>query len=283
MSKSDATFDKGTLYLVATPIGNLGDISRRACEILDQVEVIACEDTRRTGKLLELLGLSTPRLVLANEHREALVGATVVELLEQGQDVALVSDAGTPAISDPGEQLVGYVIAHGHRVSAVPGPSAVLTALTLSGLSTHRWVMEGFLPRKGQERDARLRSLASDDRTTVIFESPKRLKKTLVDLAAVCGADRQAAVLRELTKLYEETVRGTLAELSQRFDADVKGEIVIVVSSAPLEDVSDDAIVSALEVELTNGASKSSAVSEVAKNLKAARNRVYSLAHEIRK
>jgi 16S rRNA (cytidine1402-2'-O)-methyltransferase len=283
MSEFDATFDKGTLYLVATPIGNLGDISRRACEILEQVEAIACEDTRRTGKLLELLGLSTPRLVLANEHREALVGATVVELLEQGQDVALVSDAGTPAISDPGEQLVSYVIAHGHRVSAVPGPSAVLTALTLSGLSTNRWVMEGFLPRKGKERDARLRSLASDDRTTVIFESPKRLKKTLVDLAAVCGADRQAAVLRELTKLYEETVRGTLAELSQRFDADVKGEIVIVVSSAPLENVSDDAIVSALEAELMNGASKSSAVSQVANNLKAARNRVYSLAHEIRK
>tara|TARA_B100001996_G_scaffold304803_1_gene245770 strand:- start:1967 stop:2398 length:432 start_codon:yes stop_codon:yes gene_type:complete len=143
--------------------------------------------------------------------------------------------------------------------------------------------MEGFLPRKGQERDARLESVASDERTTVIFESPKRLRKTLTDLSAVCGADRQAAVLRELTKLFEETVRGTLAELSERFDADVKGEIVIVVSPAPVQDVSDEAIVSALEAELIKGATKSSAVSQVAANLKAARNRVYSLAHEIRK
>ena len=283
MTKSDENFNKGTLYLVATPIGNLGDISQRACEILEQVEVIACEDTRRTGKLLELLGLSTHRLMLANEHTEALAGTTIVDLLDRGQDVALVSDAGTPAISDPGEHLVSYVIAHDHRVSAVPGPSAVLTALTLSGLPTHRWVMEGFLPRKGHERDARLESVASDERTTVIFESPKRLRKTLTDLAAVCGADRQAAVLRELTKLFEETARGTLAELSERFDADVKGEIVVVVSPAPVQYVSDEAILSALEAELITGATKSSAVSQVAANLKAARNRVYSLAHEIRK
>tara|TARA_E500000081_G_scaffold21797_1_gene25367 strand:- start:3199 stop:3630 length:432 start_codon:yes stop_codon:yes gene_type:complete len=143
--------------------------------------------------------------------------------------------------------------------------------------------MEGFLPRKGQERDMRLESVASDDRTTVIFESPKRLKKTLIDLVAACGVDRQAAVLRELTKLFEETVRGSLGELLEKFDSDAKGEIVIVVSPAPKEDVSDEAIASALEAELMKGVTKSSAVSQVAANLNAARNRVYSLAHEIRK
>lgn len=283
MTKSDENLKKGTLYLVATPIGNLGDISQRACEVLEQVQVIACEDTRRTGKLLELLGLSAQRLMLTNEHTEASVGGAIVELLDQGQDVALVSDAGTPGISDPGEHLVSFVIAHDHRVSAVPGPSAVLTALTLSGLPTYRWAMEGFLPRKGQERDVRLESVASDDRTTVIFESPKRLKKTLIDLVAACGVDRQAAVLRELTKLFEETVRGSLGELLEKFDSDAKGEIVIVVSPAPKEDVSDEAIASALEAELMKGTTKSSAVSQVAANLNAARNRVYSLAHEIRK
>ncbi|HAF68288.1 MAG TPA: 16S rRNA (cytidine(1402)-2'-O)-methyltransferase [Acidimicrobiaceae bacterium] len=283
MTKSDGNLNNGTLYLVATPIGNLGDISQRACEVLKQVEVIACEDTRRTGKLLELLGLPTQRLMLANEHTEVSVGASIVELLNQGQDVALVSDAGTPAISDPGERLVSYVIAHGHRVSAVPGPSAVLTALTLSGLSTQRWAMEGFLPRKGQEREARLEAVASDDRTTIIFESPKRLKKTLTDLAAACGADRQAAVLRELTKLFEEIVRGSFSELSEKFDDGAKGEIVIVVSAAPKKEVSDEAIASALEAELMQGATKSAAVSQVAANLKAPRNRVYALAHEIQK
>ncbi|HJM00226.1 MAG TPA: 16S rRNA (cytidine(1402)-2'-O)-methyltransferase [Acidimicrobiales bacterium] len=281
MNESHEKLTKGTLYLVATPIGNLGDISRRACEVLESVEVIACEDTRRTGKLLELLGLRAQRLMVANEHTEASAGATIVALLEQGQSVALVSDAGTPAISDPGQRLVRYVVEHEHRVSAVPGPSAVTTALTLSGLSTDRWAMEGFLPRKGLERDRRLAAVASDDRTTVIFESPKRLKKTLADLATACGSDRQAAVMRELTKLFEESVHGSLAELSTRFSEDVKGEVVIVVGAAPQQEISDETIIKALEAELTNGATKSGAVSQVTSNLGVARNRVYSLALEI--
>ena len=250
--------------------------------MLESVEVIACEDTRRTGKLLELLGLRAQRLMVANEHTESSAGATVVALLKQGQSVALVSDAGTPAISDPGQRLVRYVVEREHRVSVVPGPSAVTTALTLSGLSTDRWAMEGFLPRKGLERDRRLAAVASDDRTTVIFESPKRLRRTLTDLATACGSDRQAAVMRELTKLFEESIRGSLAELSTRFSDDVKGEVVIVVGAASPQEVSDEAIVEALEAELTNGLTKSGAVSQVTSNLGVAKNRVYSLAHEIR-
>ena len=282
MIESDENFAKGTLYLVATPIGNLGDISRRACDVLESVEVIACEDTRRTGKLLELLGLRAQGLMVANEHTESSVGVTIVALLEQGQSVALVSDAGTPAISDPGQRLVRYVVEHGHQVSVVPGPNAVTTALTLSGLSTDRWAMEGFLPRKGLERDRRLAVIASDDRTTVIFESPKRLKRTLTDLAPACGSDREAAVMRELTKMFEESTRGSLAELSTRFSDDVKGEVVIVVGAGSPQEISDEVIVEALEAELINGATKSGAVSQVTSKLGVARNRVYSLAHEIR-
>ncbi|MEC7829226.1 MAG: 16S rRNA (cytidine(1402)-2'-O)-methyltransferase [Actinomycetota bacterium] len=281
MDESREKLTKGTLYLVATPIGNLGDISRRACEVLESVDMIACEDTRRTGKLLELLGLRAQRLMVVNEHTEASAGATIVALLEQGQTVALVSDAGTPAVSDPGQRLVSYVVEHEHRVSAVPGPSAVTTALTLSGLSTDRWAMEGFLPRKGLERDRRLAAVASDDRTTVIFESPKRLKRTLADLASACGSDRRAAVMRELTKLYEESVHGSLGDLFTKFSDDVKGEVVIVVGAAPQLEIGDEVIVEALEAELTNGVTKSRAVSQVTSNLGVARNRVYSLVHEI--
>ena len=250
--------------------------------MLESVEVIACEDTRRTGKLLELLGLHAQRLMVANEHTESSVGATIVSLLDQGQNVALVSDAGTPAISDPGQRLVRYLVEHGHQVSVVPGPNAATTALTLSGLSTDRWAMEGFLPRKGLERDRRLAAIASDDRTTVIFESPKRLKRTLTDLATACGSDREAAVMRELTKMFEESTRGSLAELSRRFSDEVKAEFVSVAGAASPQELSVESIVEALEAELLNGATKIGAVSQVTSKLGVARNRVYSLAHEIR-
>tara|TARA_Y100001970_G_scaffold163414_1_gene199731 strand:- start:5130 stop:5981 length:852 start_codon:yes stop_codon:yes gene_type:complete len=270
---------QGTLYLVATPIGNLGDITQRACEILEEVQVVACEDTRQTGKLLKLLGLQAKRLLIANEHNEASIGPTVVELLSQGNDIALVSDAGTPAISDPGERLVKHVTDNGHRVSVVPGASAAIAALTLSGLPTKRWAMEGFLPRKGQERTLHLESIGSADRTSVLFESPKRLHKTLLDLIEVCGPDRPAAVLRELTKLHEECARGTLEELTQRFSGEAKGEIVIVIGAAKLPEVTDQTILDALEVERANGTKLSSAVIQVSTSLGIQRNRVYALAH----
>jgi len=272
---------QGTLYLVATPIGNLGDISQRAREILEKAEAVACEDTRRTGKLLELLGLRARRLLVANEHTEVLVGPTVVELLGQGQDVALVSDAGTPAISDPGERLVKYVLAQGYKVSVVPGPTAAVAALVLSGLPSNRWVMEGFLPRKGKEREARLGSVAVEPRTTVLFESPRRLKATLDDLVNFCGGDRPAAVMRELTKLYEESARGTLAELAARFSGDVKGEIAIVVGGAPQIEIDDEVVLEALQMELESGVSRRAAIDHISATLGVARNRVYALALEV--
>ena len=272
---------QGTLYLVATPIGNLGDISQRAREILEQAEAVACEDTRRTGKLLELLGLRARRLLVANQHTEVLVGPTVVELLGQGQDVALVSDAGTPAISDPGERLVKYVLAQGYKVSVVPGPTAAVAALVLSGLPSNRWVMEGFLPRKGKEREARLASVAVEARTTVLFESARRLKATLDDLVNFCGGDRPAAVMRELTKLYEESARGTLAELAARFSGDVKGEIAIVGGGAPQIEIDDEVVLEALQMELESGVSRRAAIDHISATLGVARNRVYALALEV--
>ena len=270
---------QGTLYLVATPIGNLGDITQRACEILEEVEVLACEDTRETGKLLKLLGLRAKRLLVANEHTEASIGPAIVELLSKGNDVALVSDAGTPAISDPGERLVKHVTDNGHRVSVVPGASAAIAALTLSGLSTKRWAMEGFLPRKGQQRTHQLKSIGSADRTSVLFESPKRLHKTLIDLVETCGPNRSAAVLRELTKMHEECARGTLEELTQKFSREVKGEIVIVIGAAEPREVNDQAIVDALQLEQAKGTKLSSAVTQVSTALGVQRNRVYELAH----
>ena len=276
MNEFSETTDQGTLYLVATPIGNLGDISQRARETLGKVAAVACEDTRRTGRLLEHLGVRAGRLLVANDHTEASVGSTVVEILGKGQDVALVSDAGTPAISDPGERLVQHVLASGCRVSAIPGPSAVVTALVLSGLPTSRWVMEGFLPRKGRERKIRLASIAAEERTTVLFESPRRLNATLHDLVDLCGADRPAAVMRELTKLYEESTRGTLAELVTCFADDVKGEIVIVVGGASYVEVDDDVIVQTLRKELELGQTRRDAIDRTSKMLGVARNRVYA-------
>ena len=278
MNEFSETTDQGTLYLVATPIGNLGDISQRARETLGKVAAVACEDTRRTGRLLEHLGVRAGRLLVANDHTEASVGSTVVEILRKGQDVALVSDAGTPAISDPGERLVQHVLASGCRVSAIPGPSAVVTALVLSGLPTSRWVMEGFLPRKGRERKIRLASIAAEERTTVLFESPRRLNATLHDLVDLCGADRPAAVMRELTKLYEESTRGTLAELVTCFADDVKGEIVIVVGGASYVEVDDDVIVQTLRKELELGQTRRDAIDRTSKMLGVAHNRVYALA-----
>ena len=281
MNEISETPDQGTLYLVATPIGNLGDMSERAREVIEQAAIVACEDTRRTGRLLELLQLRAQRLLVANEHTELSVASTVVEVLVQGLDVALVTDAGTPAISDPGQHLVRYVLDAGCQVSVVPGPTAAVAALVLSGLPTSRWVMEGFLPRKGKERDTRLASLAVEKRTTVLFESPRRLKTTLQELADLCGADRPAAVMRELTKLHEEGVRGSLGELAARFSHQVKGEIVIVIGGAADVTVDDDVVVSALRKELESGTTRRAAIDHTSATLGVARNRVYALALEL--
>lgn len=219
------------LLVAATPIGNLGDASRRLVEALGTVPVVAAEDTRTAAQLLRALGVEArPRLVALHEHNERERAAELVELARE-DDVLLVSDAGMPTVSDPGYVLVQAAIAAGVTVTALPGPSAVLTALALSGLPTDRFAFEGFLPRKG--RLAALRALAAETRTLVFFESPHRIADALRDAAEAFGPERPAAVCRELTKLHEQVARGTLAELAGRFADGARGELVLVVGGAP--------------------------------------------------
>lgn len=218
------------IILAATPIGNLGDASTRLVQALTNAEVIAAEDTRTTAHLLRALGIDNrPRLVALHEHNESAKSAELVELARD-RDVLVLSDAGMPGISDPGYPLVAAAAAAGVTVTAIPGPSAVITALAVSGMPTDRFAFEGFLPRKG--RRARLEELARETRTLIFFESPHRLAESLVDLAVAFGADRRAAVCRELTKLHEEVVRGTAAELAEHFADGARGEIVLVVDGA---------------------------------------------------
>ncbi len=230
---------RGTLYVVATPIGNLGDITLRALEVLRAVAVVAAEDTRVTRKLWSRFDIETP-LVSYHAHSDDRRTAQLIERLEGGEDVALVTDAGTPLVSDPGEILVSAWAERGGTVVPIPGASAVLAALVASALPAARWGFEGFLPRKGRERKERIARIAADDRATVIYEAHGRTAATLRDLAAACGAERPAAVARELTKLHEEVRRGTLEELAATAEASpLKGEVVIVVAGATPEDVAE--------------------------------------------
>jgi 16S rRNA (cytidine1402-2'-O)-methyltransferase len=223
----------GTLYIVATPIGNLGDITLRALDVLRAVPLVAAEDTRLTRRLWARHGVSTP-LVSYHARNAARREPELLAHLEAGRDLALVTDAGTPLISDPGEGIVGSWASRGGQVVAVPGASAVLAALAVSGIPAPRWTFEGFLPRSGGERRDRLARIASDERATVLFESPGRTAGTLADLATAAGGERRAAVCRELTKLHEETWRGTLSELATRAgERAPRGEVTIVVAGTP--------------------------------------------------
>jgi 16S rRNA (cytidine1402-2'-O)-methyltransferase len=223
---------RGTLFVVATPIGNLGDVTERALATLRGVAVVAAEDTRVTRRLWARFGISTP-LVSYHARSDDRRMAELLARLRDGDDVALVSDAGTPVVSDPGGELVSAWAGEGGVVVPIPGPSAVLAALMASGVPAPRWAFEGFLPRKGRERRERLARIASDDRATVLFEAPGRTAATLRDLAAACGADRPAAVCRELTKLHEEIRRGGLATLAEGArDDPPRGEVTIVVEGA---------------------------------------------------
>ncbi|HEX6207381.1 MAG TPA: 16S rRNA (cytidine(1402)-2'-O)-methyltransferase, partial [Actinomycetota bacterium] len=221
----------GTLILVGTPIGNLKDASERARETLARVDLIACEDTRRTGRLLQSLRIQRrARLVSYFEGNERRQTPYLIEQLQRGSDVALVTDGGMPAVSDPGFRLVRAAIAAGIEVDVVPGPAAAIAALVVSGLPTDRFAFEGFLPRKA--RVARLQELAGDPRTLLFFESPQRLRDMLRDAARALGPDRPAAVVRELTKLHQEIRRGTLGELADATPDEVKGEVTVVVGGA---------------------------------------------------
>lgn len=215
----------GKLTVCPTPIGNMGDITSRVREALVAADYIACEDTRRTGLLLDRLGIRpAPRLVSNHEGNEAARATELAQRIERGSRVALVSDAGMPAISDPGHKLIRRCIERDLDVEVLPGPSVVLVALVASGLPTDRWRFEGFLPKRAGEME---RVLSSAE-TVIAFESPRRIAESLAALAAI-APDRQAAVCREMTKLHEEVMRGTLAELARRMPADIKGEIVLVI------------------------------------------------------
>lgn len=267
----------GELVLVATPIGNLGDLSPRAAAALAEADAVCCEDTRHTGQLLSRLGLRARRLISLHAHNERERTAEMLGLLEGGCRVALVSDAGTPLVSDPGERLVRGAIEAGHRVTAVPGPSAVLAALVVSGLDTSRWCFEGFLPRRGAERSARLAALAAADCPSVVYESPQRLAGTLEDLRERCGAAREVAVCRELTKLYEETWRGTLGEAAARArEVPARGEHVLVLDGRAAAVAPDDEIVArAVNERIAAGAKRRDAAAEVALELGVSKRAAY--------
>lgn len=271
------------LWLVATPIGNLEDLSPRAAGVLRAATIICCEDTRHSGSLLKRIGASPERLVVANEHTEHDAIETVLAALGAGAIVAVISDAGTPAISDPGERLVRAAIDAGFKVHSTPGPVAFVMAAAMSGLPTARIAFDGFLPKTGSERRERLTEVARERRTTVLYEAPHRLERTLVDLAEACGGDRQVVLAREMTKLHEEMWRGTLADAVIHAQAvEPRGEYALVLGPAVFAtiDITDDEIVHELSARLSNGFTKRDAIDEVTAALGLSRKRVYSLAVE---
>ena len=274
-----------TLVVVSTPIGNLGDLSPRAADALRQADLIACEDTRHTRKLLTATGISGVPLVSVHGHNERERIPQLLDKLRNGTRIALVSDAGTPAVSDPGQLLVAAAIEAGVDVEVVPGPSAVLAALVVSGLATDRFVFEGFLPRKGRERRDRLEAAGDDVRTTVFFESPHRLAETMAELAEVCGPDRRVAMARELTKRFEEVWRGTLAEAADHAaTVDARGEYVVVLEGASgSRHVASEADVDeAVASLMAAGASAKDAAAQVAADLRIPRRRAYEAALRLR-
>ncbi len=271
--------EPGRLVVVGTPIGNLGDLSPRAAEALAAADVVACEDTRRTGRLLAAAGIGRVDLVVANDHTEGGVAGRLVDRARRGDVVALVSDAGMPAVSDPGVALVAAFAAAGLAVEVVPGPTALTTALAGSGLPTGRFCFEGFLPRKGSGRTERLAEIGAERRAVVLYEAPHRMARTLADLVEVCGPDRAVAVGRELTKLHEEWFRGTLAEAADWLPDSPLGEFVVVLDAADAPgEPTDDELLAALAAERDAGASTRDAVAAVVGRFGVPKRRVYDLA-----
>ena len=269
------------LWLVATPIGNLEDLSPRGAAVLRASSMICCEDTRHSGSLLKRIGASPERLVVTNEHTEHDAIETVLTALASGATVSVITDAGTPAISDPGERLVKAAIAAGYSVHSTPGPVAFVMAAAMSGLPTARIAFDGFLPRSGAERRERLTEVARERRTTVLYEAPHRLERTLSDLAEVCGGDRLVVLAREMTKLHEDMWRGTMAEgVKHAQTVEPRGEYAIVIGPAVFEsiDITDDEIVNELSKRLASGFTKRDAIDEVTAALGLPRKRVYTLA-----
>ena len=278
------TTNRGALVLVATPIGNLGDISQRAIEALKAADIICCEDTRHSGKLLAHFGVTGKKLVVINEHTEYDAREEIVSLVTSGSNVALITDAGTPGISDPGERLVVAVINAGGVVTAVPGPSALTMALVISGLPTSRFVFEGFLPRSGADRTERLAMATTESRTTVFYEAPHRLVKTLSDLTTACGAMRGVVLARELTKLHEEIWRGTLQDANMLVaKTEPRGEYVIILEPAkPPAPPTDEELLAAIRAEIAKGVSRKDSAARVSARFGVAKRTVYELALQVR-
>jgi 16S rRNA (cytidine1402-2'-O)-methyltransferase len=281
----------GRLVLVGTPIGNLDDLSGRALKALKSADIIYCEDTRRARKLLSAMGVPAPRLVRLDQHNEALMAADIARLLAGGATAVLVTDAGMPTISDPGSLVVQAVAEAGLEVEVVPGPTAVSTALALSGLPASRYRFAGFLPRKGRERTAALAALVSEESTTVIYESPNRVIRTVSDLLEVCGSDRPFVAARELTKLHEEVWRGTLGTAREwlgRIESEgeaPRGEWVLVLGGVRLDDrapvapeLAEPRIRLALLAKMAEGRDRRQAVTEVSVEMAVPKRQVYSIA-----
>ncbi len=272
----------GMLYLVATPIGNLADLSERAIKVLGEVDFIAAEDTRNTLRLLSSLGISRP-LVSYHEHNKHEAGERIAARLEAGESCALVTDAGTPAISDPGEDLVALCADRGIPVTSIPGACAFVTALTLSALPTRRFVFEGFLPVKKKERRERLDALKRESRTFILHEAPHKLKGTLADLSEALGGDRRIALCRELTKLNEDVMRTTLGEAVAHYSVhEPRGEYVLVLDGSETAEAQIDSESSMSPAETVayyekSGMTKNEAVKAAAKALGLPRNEVYKL------
>jgi len=271
----------GTLYLVPTPIGNLGDISRRMAETMAEVDFIAAEDTRVTVKLLNHLDIKKP-MVTYHRHNCDTAGQTILRRLLEGESCALVTDAGTPAISDPGQELVALCAAHGIEVVAIPGPCALVTALAVSGQPTDRFTFEGFLPMNKKNRKAHLDSLKGEERTMVFYEAPHKLSATLADLVGTFGAERPISLCRELSKLHEEVRRTTLGEAVNWYkENQPKGEFVLVIRGAepiPEQEATLEDGLARVAVLREQGASLKDAVKQAARELDLSKNELYDLA-----
>ena len=274
----------GTLYVVATPLGNLGDLSHRATEVLRAVPVVAAEDTRRTRGLLSHLGAS-PTLLSFHAHSGDHRQETLLDILRSGRDVALVSDAGTPTVSDPGAELISLAREGGIPVVPLPGASAVTTALSASGLSGDRYLFLGFIPRKGRERARLLARAAEEEWSVVLYEAPPRLADLLTDLLPLTGPDRRVVVARELTKLHEEIRTGTVAELAEQFAATpARGEITVVLEGTGSRAVEPDRTDEAMEQATTllaSGFTRREVVRQLTQSLGMPRNEAYKLVMEL--
>ena len=281
---TEETTREPALVVIGTPIGNLGDISERAIRELREADLICCEDTRRTGKLLNLLNITPrPDLEVLNEHTEEKRANEILNRITAGLRVALVTDAGMPGIADPGQYLIKSAIDHEINLEIVPGPTAGIVALIASGLPTSRFVFQGFIPRKGEERQRRIEEIARDDKTTVIYESGKRIERTIQDLLNICGDERKAIIARELTKMHEEIQRGTLRLLHTKMsDISTKGEFVLILSGFSEDHyVSDSHLKEELQEIIGSGKSKRDAVKELTSKYQLSKRRVYDLSIEI--